>query len=410
MTRNQRGFTLVELMVTMLIFVIAIAAASNMLTGLLSQFKQQSKIAESDVEGVVGLEMLRRDLEIAGSGLPWQVPDLNASGVPNESADWQALTNYVEAANDGRTPWDDTVYNDADSNPPRAFVIGQTAVGEGFQTAAVNETSDVLVVKAADISLNQAVRRWSYIANTGGLPNMLRSWGDAAEDPVGDDRVIVINPERGARRGILMTNGGTFFTTVAELPANGGTASSFEPTTNSYASFLVYGISGPDPANPDLRMPFNRADFYVRRPAAGMPTRCEPHTGILYKGVINQSDGMHTELPLLDCVGYMKAVAVFDPNNDGNLVAESPVSAGRDNAVSLRLIKQIRVYIVAQEGQRDPNYIYTNPSPPVAGCAGPEMLCINDIGGLGLLTPFTVPDRNYRWKLYTIVVTPTSLR
>jgi len=397
MTRNQRGFTLVELMITMLIFVIAIAAASNMLTGLLSQFKQQSKIAESNVEGVVGLEMLRRDLEIAGSGLPWQVPDLNASGVPNESADWQALTNYVEAADDGDTPWDDTVYNDADSNPPRAFVIGQPAVGEGFQTDAANQTSDVVVVKAADISLNQAVRRWSYIANTGGLPNALRSWGDAAEDPANKDRVIVINPERGARRGILMTNGGTFFTTVDDsshsFTSHSAAASAFEPTTNSYASFLVYGISGPDAANPNLRMPFNRADFYVRRPVAGMPTRCEPHTGILYKGVINQSDGIHTELPLLDCVGYLRAQAVFDPLNDGNLVAEGPVSAGRDNALSLRLIKQIRVYIVAQEGQRDPSYQQT-----------PNTINIPDG------TVFTVPDVNYRWKLYTIVVTPTSLR
>jgi len=366
-------------MVTMVVFVIAMVAAAQILSGLIGQFKQQSRVAESNVEGLVGLEMLRGDLEVAGSGLPWVMGDA-AMG----------FADYDEAVNDATTDWDDTAYNDSPGNPPRAVVIDEPATG--FQTDPVNTPSDVLVIKAANITLNQAVRKWTYISNNGGLPNIFRTWGNAEEDLAATDRIIVINPERGSNRGILLNNAGVFFTKVEDLPANGGAASTvFEPTTNSYGSFLVYGISeGADP-----RMPFNRADFYVRRPA-NLPSRCEPSTGVLYKATItNTTDatdgGKHVELPLLDCVGYMKAVVALDVSNDGNLTILAPPTGSTADVLRTQL-KQIRVYIVAQEGQRDPTY------------QSPATIAVPDVDD------FTVPDRNYRWKLYTLVVTPTSLR
>ena len=71
--RSEAGFTMVELMVTMVVFVLAIAAASQIFTKLLTQFKQQSKIAETNIEGIVGLDLLRQDIEHAGLGLPWNI-------------------------------------------------------------------------------------------------------------------------------------------------------------------------------------------------------------------------------------------------------------------------------------------------------------------------------------------------
>jgi len=66
-------------------------------------------------------------------------------------------------------------------------------------------------------------------------------------------------------------------------------------------------------------------------------------------------------------------------------------------------VKQIRVYILAHEGQREGTYEY--PSTTV------------ELGGdVGLVTTFDLkakigdPDYEYyRWKLYTIVVTPNNL-
>ncbi len=97
---REDGFTLVELIITMLIFVLIMAAASGVFTGLLTQFKQQSKIAETNVEGIVGLEILKQDLEQAGYGLPW---NLNGAS-------------YQEAAVDSLTSWVD--FNDGPPNNP----------------------------------------------------------------------------------------------------------------------------------------------------------------------------------------------------------------------------------------------------------------------------------------------------
>ena len=55
--KPEAGFTMVELMVTMVVFVLAISAASQIFTKLLTQFKQQSKVAETNIEGIVGLDL-----------------------------------------------------------------------------------------------------------------------------------------------------------------------------------------------------------------------------------------------------------------------------------------------------------------------------------------------------------------
>ena len=79
--KSVAGFTMVELMVTMVVFVLAISAASQIFTKLLTQFKQQSKIAETNIEGIVGLDLLRQDIKHAGLGLPWNVTGVAGWGV-----------------------------------------------------------------------------------------------------------------------------------------------------------------------------------------------------------------------------------------------------------------------------------------------------------------------------------------
>jgi prepilin-type N-terminal cleavage/methylation domain-containing protein len=44
MIKREEGFTLIELLITMVIFILVIAAGSQIFTGLLTQFKQQSKV------------------------------------------------------------------------------------------------------------------------------------------------------------------------------------------------------------------------------------------------------------------------------------------------------------------------------------------------------------------------------
>ena len=102
----------------------------------------------------------------------------------------------------------------------------------------------------------------------------------------------------------------------------------------------MYGI---DP-DTDLRMPFNRADYFVMRPSSSdMPKRCAAGTGILYKGVVNQSDGGVSYMPLLDCVADMQVIFARDLDNNG-----SPENSTNDisasNASDIRTqVKEVRV-------------------------------------------------------------------
>ena len=401
MLKKQSGFTMVELMITMVIFVIVIVAASNIFTSMLGQFKQQSSIAETNIEGIVGLELLRADIEQAGFGLPWVLDGVN----------------YTEAADDGNTTQDDTFYNDdnggANGNPPRAFVHGD---GEGFNG------SDVLVIKATNVAVNDAAHRYTYITNSGAT-NSMNIWRDIAGNTICDenlrpmpsppagcnnaatDRVIALNPVSGNSQRILITTGPANFTTNFN-PSAAGFAAGFQPDANSFNTYLIYGINSNTAANP--RMPFNRADYYVRTPP-NMPTRCATGTGILFKGVINHADGFHTgnELPLIDCVADFQVGFRLDIDNNGIMDTDGiPALA---NAETIRnQVGEVRVFILAHEGQRDTSYTFTNFT-GTATCA--TCITVGDVTfgrdfDLSAITDYL----NYRWKVYTMVLKPYNLR
>ncbi len=427
--RREDGFTMVELMITMVIFVIVIAAASQVFTGLLTQFKQQSKIGETDIEGAVGLEILRRDLAHAGSGLPWTLTTSTGN-----------TATYLEAANDAGTLWNDGNLNDGppnnpargtdpagSSNPPGAFRLLTT--GAGIQDSAAgayvpNSIANVLTIKSVNVAMNDTCQKSTHIANNGALPNIIRVWNSTGDDLVGSDLVIVLNPSDGVNQNVLLNSGGSNFSMTwndNSFSFNQGgpnyTSSGFEPLANGFNKFVVYGLA---PSGVTPRMPFNRADYYVKKPLTDMPKRCAPYTGILYKSTVNQADGKHTELPLLDCVADLQVDFVLVDNN-GNIVwpPTNDISGLTADQIRTR-VKEIRVYIVAHEGQKDINYDFSqggtrtslnateinpidpsNPDPTIRSRTFSTVNLENLVG----------PEyKYYRWKLYTVVVQPNSLR
>ena len=402
MVKRQEGFSLIELMITMVVFLLAIAAASNVFTGLLTQFKQQSKIAETNIEGAVGLEILRRDLESAGYGVPWNV-EIDGDGDGN---DWEQLVGYCEAAataapdpslfNNGRTfsglcP----AVADAGSTAPMAIRSGNNTGVDFTAVPVIGESSDYLVIKSTVVALNNTVRRWAWLRSDGTTNN-----GALAPDTFvpATDRIIVISPGSAATNSrLLIISAGAFSNTFNNT---GG----YVPTDVSEVR-LVYGVDG----NTALRMPFNRADYFIRRVDAGgnniTPSGCAPNTGVLEKVVVNQGNGILTNfLPLLDCVADMQVVFGLDNDNDGDF--EPGVTGSTDlytdslagmTATNIRNnVKEIRVYILAHEGQRDATYTYP--------------LATIQVGPAGNGRAFNLGTYlNYRWKVYTLVVRPNNL-
>ena len=398
--KSESGFTMVELIITMVVFVFVIAAASSVFTGLLTQFKQQSKIAETNVEGVVGLEILRQDIEHAGYGLPWN---------------FQNAINYNEAMPPAST------YNDAPDNAtaalwhnvPRPIVSGNDVSYSG----QIYDGSDYLVIKAVNITQDPVSRKFTTLSS---VSPYIVTWDPAAENLDNSDNVIVLSPgTTDADAETLIVSGSAFYTAFANV-----TSPPWPPLDQTKTN-VVYGISA---GSVTPRMPFNRADYYIKIPTSNMPQRCArkadgtPGTGILYKGTLNHTTGQLDELPLLDCVADMQVVFYVDNSaaNDGTVMTYIPdlsILTGGNSPLNIRnRVKEVRVYILAHEGQRDPNYTYPNSTIMMPyQCPPNGPLPYDPACGAGRPSPGFDLTRiseyqHYRWKVYTVVVRPIDLR
>lgn len=381
MIKRQAGFSLVELLITMVIFVLTIAAASSIFVQLLTQFKQQSKVTETQIEGIVGLDILRRDLEQAGFGLPWVVP----TGVTYQEGS-SSTTAPIPAPNN-------TSINDATTDIPRAIASINNVAGSGGGY-------DYLVIKATSVATNNAAMKWTHVVGVaGGGSGTVKEWASPrspTEDLNNGDRVIALIPTRGVTNQRILVNSGTNFSITFAQPSF---PSAFSPSTEGDV-YLVYGV---DSAT-TLRMPFNRADYYVRSVSGtAIPPRCAAGTGILMKSVINQADGNRgTGMPLLDCVADMQVIYRRDTDNNGEIDNETDDISLLTAQEIREQVKEVRVYILAHEGQRDVNYTYPSSTITVGEFA------------LGRTFDFTASGitnwQSYRWKVYTIVVKPNNLR
>ncbi len=348
--RQDSGFTIIELMITMVILVTVLGAASALFVNLMRAYKQQSKIAETGMEGIVGLEILRRDIEHAGFGLPWN--SVNGSGEAENGAGTRAV-----ACNP-------TAFTDA----PRAIQSIDNAVNAG----------DYLVIRAANIGMTPASGKWTTL----GFGPVHRTWGSPMEDLEAVDRVIVLSPglDNTSFR-TLVSGGGAWYTRFDTLGA-------FAPP-DATQTYLVYGID----CATTLRMPFNRADYYIDR--SSIPVHCAPDTGILVKATLRQSDGLLTPIyPLLDCVRSVRYRYRLDTNGDG-LIDTTTVDADGIAGLTAQQIRdqvrEVQVFILAHDGQRDTTYRQA-PNPI-------------DLGGR-----LVTVDNNYRWRLYRMVIQPISMR
>jgi len=415
MYHSKKGFTLVEMLIVTVIFILVIMAASSSFNVLLTQMAKLTKSEESNIEGVVGLEMLRHDLQQVGFGLP------------NEYLD--PAPTYTEASID---PADN--FNDAPSGLPRAVVAANNLLaGVELEDAVDGVTyallagTDYLALKGTTLGMNETAQKWTY-TSFGTDP---RLWQDPHLNLVkDDDRVVVIKK----------TFGGENKPTVSQLiydpdsPAAywttfdpDGLAAAFSPILPEEV-FYVYGIR----ADGNVSMPFNRSDYFVATPDATdrVPSYCAPGTGILYKARVTHDEiattgyaaGALQPMPLLDCVADMQVVFGWDMDDDNAIETwSSPVGSGgavevvpaanltlvqtafanTDSTLLLRdRLKIVKIYLLAQVGRRDPNY--QSPVNPIV-VGNPA------VDGISKNYPLTAAMRNYRWKVYQLVVRPQNL-
>ena len=385
------GFTLIELLITMALFVVVIMITASIFEKMLPKTKIITKSEVSNIEGIVGLEMFRRDLEQAGFGL---FTDIDVPP-PNYSETDSALPK---------------TYNDA---LPDGEGIPRAIVADNDLTSDVLSGTDYLVIKATNAALNPASQCWTSIKGLGSS----KIWGkDDLQENRNDlkDQVVVVSQsyKNGELLRKLIYSPSSF---TAAYKVNGADYDNpFAPTSDD-KQYYYYGIDSIDSENPVLRAPFNRTDYSVKRVAGDVPDRCSRDAGVLYKSVMNQSDGSMQDIPVLDCVADMQVVLGWNTSSDpaGNAVdtytnavgssagggkADQSLEEPKEIRTRLKLIK---VYILVQDGGVDRNYTNTETAMTVG-----EEGETGDTKSIDLTQP---NYRNYRWKLYRLVVRPKNL-
>jgi hypothetical protein len=266
------------------------------------------------------------------------------------------------------------------------------------------------------VARNAASEKWTTLSPSSPY---VKTWTTAHEStPVSEnlqptDRVIVISPAlRISSQRALIFSGSTFYTVFS-----GVTSAVWRPTLSAVEETrVVYGVD-----DNNLRMPFNRADYFIRKYDSSVdivPKRCAPNTGVLEKAVVKHSDGSFTYLPLLECVADMQVIYALDNNEDGEFVdgTGTPADAYSNDITTVPLtaqqirkrVKQVRVYILSHEGQRDATFTYC----PSLNASCSTAFPVGEFGlgnSFDLTTKIGTDYKYYRWKLYTIIVTPNNL-
>lgn len=396
MIRNQRGFTLIEMIVVMAVFMTVLMISASSFNTILAQASKVFRSEESNIEGVIGLEMLRHDLQQAGYGL-FSEP----ATYTNEAA-------IAEAS----------VYNDAPNNVPRPIVGGNDLAGKVSGANTIMEGSDYLAIKGTTVGREKAAQKWTFLQFSSSIV-FPHKWPSTAENLSSPDKVVLIQKQFGTppRSSLVRDPAGDFYYAYSDI--------GFKHLSS--ASTGIYTAYGVDKSN-ILRFPFNRSDYFVARPATTpIPSYCAPNTGILYKTTVNHNDGGLTYIPVLDCVLDMQVVLGWDWDNNGiidtysnadgtvangGLVMNASAALSQTNNNSITLVpnirtnlKMIKVYIVAQNGKKDSGY--TSASPLTFGD-------VTNDPGIESLTrsagfPLAADQLNYRWKVYRVVVRPKNL-
>jgi type II secretory pathway pseudopilin PulG len=401
--QDQRGFTLLELVVSMGIFITLMLITTNSFNRIAQQSSLQSKSAETQIEGIIGLEVLRADLEQAGFGLPWSFQN-SLTYAEADMASSMPTSNYWQSGSPNS-------FNDAvtsgSGNPPRAVVSGNTK----FNFDSNSKGATYLVIKSLNVATNNTVKKWANFSVDQTGVKTLKQWDVASRNFDPEERVIVIKNNMTATpptRELLM-NGSSFSTRFA-------TYSTFVRNVPNSSSLQMYGVAPAVSSNSDVvRMPFNRADYYVMRPSTNMPIDCAPNTGVLYKSTINQlpassssGGGYGSIIPLLDCVADFQVVYGLDTDGAGRINLHTDSLPTTMTAADIRnQVREIRAYILAQDGHKDVFYTYPSSTVDVGESFDGGATIMGRSFNLASL--IGTGWQNYRWKVYTIVVRPKNL-
>ncbi|MEM0174375.1 MAG: prepilin-type N-terminal cleavage/methylation domain-containing protein, partial [Sulfolobaceae archaeon] len=334
--KEKSGFTLIEILVTLFITMIALSIAYFTYIKILKGSLFQSSVGKSQIESLMGTSLLQFDVEMAGYGIPSSVGDIN----------------YQEASNGTAQN-----YNDSPSNPPRPIIIANNS----------NPPSSYLVIKSAIADINSTSQKWTnlyYDTNLNQWELQYNNWIDPSSHFSQNSSGYCILLD--AQNKALYSNEGTYAFPFNSLP------SAVSNSLNTNTMYLVYGIN-----NGPIRMPFNRVDYYLS--STGLGSSCDPNTYVLYRATVNQTNGTLDPKPLLNCVKDFRATALIN----GQWYSDT-TNLSLSQIQNTQLVK---IFILQQSSKYSNQVISTS------------TLTLGD-SSTGTLSTFTPSglDSHYQWK------------
>jgi prepilin-type N-terminal cleavage/methylation domain-containing protein len=364
----DKGLTLVELIVTLAIFSVVIAGVYAVYTTQIRHSTREYILAESEMELVIAKTIIERDIMMAGYGI---------------ADDYNGLVFTPSPVPIGAT---DNISPGATANP----------LGGSYPTTGLTGADSLYLAGTALGIYSRSAQKWTYIRDV--APVKFEIWGDAREDLEADDRVIYMEPNTRT----IITDQTTWRFTYPEAPA-------FQAGEGK--GMLLYGLSRPPQSGePEMPRPYYIVQYRLGGSPADMPGICSKGTRSLQR--LEMSDGESIE-PLLACVRDFQVSFGIDTDDNETIDTWDPINTGNfqtdtyDLKTLKRRLKQVRVYILVQAGNRDPDYMYSNPDNP----AKPNTIRVGEsILGTGRDITLTADQRRYRWRVMTISITPRNLR
>ena len=369
--KKERGLTLIELLIVILILLMVLLVIYKSYSVIYKKYKFQAKITETSTEKLISLEILRKDLEMIGFGLPWG----NNNTLP---------ITYSESV--ASLPCDDEP-----NREPRA-VCDDNDKGPN--------DSDILVIKSStNLITNPAPRKIAYLFYNG------TQWRVNYASPYtfrNTDYFIILET---TSRKIQLIDRRWFL----HLPSDKNLedfineSSNFTGNDNQDTMYIAYGImETTKPVNHPK--PFNRVDYYLKS-SSKKNARCCNCTFTLYRANVSSTDGRRHAEPLMNCVLDFQVAFGFDTDNDTKIDTwVSDISNSNIYSASYlrNHLKQVELFIVYQEGQKADYPVFDNSK---------IQLKLPDGSTLKTIDLTICPEyRYYRWKVMQLGIDTINLK
>jgi prepilin-type N-terminal cleavage/methylation domain-containing protein len=366
-SRNDNGTTLTELLITIAIFSVVMTGIYSLYTAYVRHATREYRLAQSEIETVIAGNIIERDIMMAGYGL---------------AEDYGGLVFTPPPLSLGAT---DNIAPGSTINP----------LGGKYPTTGL-AGADALYMMGTSLGVySRASQSWTYLKSIS--PAEFQNWGDHREDVQLNDRVIYMEPNTRT----ILTEGASWrfiYPSTPNLSGNEGRGS------------IIYGLSRPPQGSgSEIPRPYYVVQYRLGGAGADMPKTCARGTRSLQR--VEMTNGESIE-PLLACVRDLQVAfgidvsslkdGIIDLWDNGGIIA-----ASYDYREIQQRLKQVRVYILVQNGDRDTDYLYANPDNP----ATPERIRVGDKNlGIGRDIALTAEQRKYRWRLISLTITPRNHR